>query len=312
VKAKKIIVILLFVSAICFKLQAVTGTAGGAAAFLRTGVGARALSLSGAFTAYYDDPTMAYWNPAGIAGFKYFGISTMYSWLTSDRKNSFINAVFPTPAGEFGLSIISFSVGSIEQRTSDTAEYTLFSYDDSAYFLSYGKELFKNISVGANIKMLHTSVGAYGAGANATGVSFDLGTQIRFTNCVSFGLVFQDAAARYLWSTGADEKIPFLMRMGLLGKLLDGGLNISFDAEENEYEGMALKAGAEACFIKILSLRAGMLYSASGDYMNFSFGGGLKYAISGILFQLDYALLPQNLGTAETNHRLSLNVCFKL
>ena len=31
------------------------GTAGGAAPFLRTGAGARALSLSGAFTAYYDD-----------------------------------------------------------------------------------------------------------------------------------------------------------------------------------------------------------------------------------------------------------------
>lgn len=290
----------------------VTGTGGGAAAFLRAGAGARALSLSGAFTAYEDDSSCPYWNPAAIASFKYFGVSTMYSWLTAERKNSFLNIVFPTQAGSFALNILSFSVGDIEQRTDDTPFFTLFSYDDNVYFLTYANRVYENISLGVNVKMMHTSVNATGSAANALGASLDLGMLIKFGEYVNFGLVFQDIAARYLWSTGNDEKIPFLMRLGLLGKLLNGDLNLSIDAEENEFEGVAFKAGVEGTFVKILSLRAGTQYSASGGYASYSFGGGLKYSVSGVIFQLDYAMLLQGLVTAETNHKLSLNLYFKI
>jgi hypothetical protein len=310
-KRKVIIFITLFFT-ISAGLCAVTGTAGGAAAFLRSGVGARALSLGGAFTADTDDSTVAYWNPAGISSFKALGISTMYSWLTADRQNSFLNVVCPTQAGIFALNIISSSVGDIEQRSSDTPNYTLFSYDDNVYFLTYANRIYKNISYGANMKVLRTTVGAAGAAASATGISFDLGADIQFSDCIGFGLVFQDAAARYLWSTGTNENIPFLMRMGFMGKFLDGGLNLLFDAEENEFEGMDFKGGIEGTFMKILSLRTGASYSASGDYINFTFGGGIKYSISGVLFQLDYAMLPQNLGVAETGHKLSFNVYFDM
>ena len=52
---KKNLLIAIFIFILTIPAMAILGTAGGAAPFLRSGAGARALSLSGAFTAYYDD-----------------------------------------------------------------------------------------------------------------------------------------------------------------------------------------------------------------------------------------------------------------
>ena len=83
-----VITVVLFLASISF---AATGDAGDAAAFLRTGVGARALALSGAFTAYYDDSTCAYWNPAATAYLKDISVSTMFSLLTAQRDYNYFN-----------------------------------------------------------------------------------------------------------------------------------------------------------------------------------------------------------------------------
>ncbi len=40
-----------------------------AAQFLGIGVGSRAMSMGGAFTAMYGDPSCLYWNPGSIAQF---------------------------------------------------------------------------------------------------------------------------------------------------------------------------------------------------------------------------------------------------
>ena len=51
-----------------FPSQSKVGTT--AAQFLGIGVGSRAMSMGGAFTAMYDDPSCLYWNPGAIAHFK--------------------------------------------------------------------------------------------------------------------------------------------------------------------------------------------------------------------------------------------------
>ena len=303
---KKIIAALILATFISSALPAVTGTAGGPAPFLRTGAGARALSLSGAFTAYYDDATCPYWNPASIGLFKQAAVSTMFSWLTQDRSYGFFNAVLPSEYGGFAVNVINYSIGNIEHHTtSDTTYDYLFSDSENAYFLTYGRNLFNNIYLGLNLKYIRDSLDT--AGAN--GLSADLGTLIKFNDFASFGLVFQDLAGNLNWTTGLNEKIPLLMRMGTLLRFMDGAVKWSFDAEDNEYEGVAFKTGHEGEIIKIISLRAGVSSGASSGEFNYTFGGGLKYAFGGFVFQLDYCFLTQ---ASEINHIMSLDVYFSI
>src|ERR1035437_4075703 len=206
---KKTLLAILLILASFVPVFAIFGTAGGAAPFLRTGAGARALSLSGAFTAYYDDATCPYWNPASIGLFKQASVSSMFSWLTQERSYSFFNAAFPSEYGSFALNLINFSVGQIEGRLTDTSNFYTFTDSESAYFMTYGRQIFKNICVGLNLKYIRESLDTYGA----NGLSADLGALIKFNDFVSFGLVFQDLAGNLLWTTGLNEKIPLLMRM---------------------------------------------------------------------------------------------------
>jgi len=290
-------------------LLAVFGTAGGAAPFLRTGAGARALSLSSAFTAYYDDSTCSYWNPASTALIKQAAVSSMFSWLTEDRSYSFFNVLYPSIYGSFALNIITSSAGQIEGRLADTLEHTTFTDSESAYFLTYGRKIYGNIYLGVNLKYLYVSLDTYGA----NGFSGDLGALIKFNDFASFGIVFQDLAGNMVWTTGTDEKIPLVMRIGSLFRFMDGDIKWSVDANENEYDGPSLKSGVEAVIIKIISLRAGISYGVSNYKFDYTFGGGLKYAFSSLVLQLDYCFLKEEYYRVfQANHKISLNIYFNI
>ena len=230
---KKFFLISIIFFLLSIKLVAITGVAGGAAPFLRSGIGARALSLSGAFTAYTDDSTVTYWNPAASSYIGKIAVSSMFSWLTEDRKYNFFNVLFPSDFGTFAINFINFSIGEIEARQSDTQEHTIIEDVENAYFLTYGKELVRNLSgtsvaLGANFKIIQTSIAKY----NSTGFSFDIGVIINPFDFFSFGIIFQDFLGSIKWSTGTSEKIPFDMKIGVLLKISDELLKISLDTEK--------------------------------------------------------------------------------
>ena len=56
-------------------------SAGQAGAYLKMGVGARALGMGSAFTAVADDSTASFWNPAGLAKMKKPEASFMHANL---------------------------------------------------------------------------------------------------------------------------------------------------------------------------------------------------------------------------------------
>ena len=58
---------LLVGTAVTPRAFAATGEAG--FAFLKLGVGARAMGMGSAYVAVADDPTALHWNPAGLASF---------------------------------------------------------------------------------------------------------------------------------------------------------------------------------------------------------------------------------------------------
>lgn len=112
--AKSIIAALLIAGGLAY---AETGEAGQAAAYLKMGVGARALGMGSAFVGISDDSTAAFWNPAGLAQMNRREITTMHAALSFDRKYNYANYVTPLPrtGGVLGLSYLRFGVDDINE-----------------------------------------------------------------------------------------------------------------------------------------------------------------------------------------------------
>ena len=100
-----------------------TGTS--AANFLRIGVGARALSMGGAFVALADDPTAAYWNVAGLAKLERDGVAFTHTDWVAGISHDFGVACFNMGTyGSIGFSFISLNMGDMMIRTVDQPEGT--------------------------------------------------------------------------------------------------------------------------------------------------------------------------------------------
>jgi len=102
----------LFLSSIVFASG--PGTTG--ANFLKIGVGARAAGMGEAFTAFADDPTALYWNPAGLFLLKKMEFSASYHSWFADVKQGYLSFVLPALGGSLALGTNYVDMGSIEGR----------------------------------------------------------------------------------------------------------------------------------------------------------------------------------------------------
>ncbi len=304
---KKTFFIIILFLLFFYNIYGILGTAGGPAPFLSMGTGARAVSLSGAFSSFYDDVTCSYWNPAAISFLNNIGLSTMISFLTLDRSYNYIGSVFPTQYGTVGFGFINFSIGNIEGRTEDTEEFYLFSDTENAYIASYGYKVFKWISFGVNLKIVDIKLAGYGA----NGFSFDAGIFIMPFENFSFSVVFRDFLNGLYWTTGTKERILFTMRIGAMAELMDKMLKISLEGEQIEGHDAIVKSGAEMGFFKMFFLRTGVSYGFYSQEFDWTAGAGIKVNIYNILTQIDYALLKEEFITSfDINHKISLSIYF--
>ena len=117
--------------------------AGQAGAYLKMGVGARALGMGSAFTAVANDSTAAFWNPAGLAKLKRSEGSFMHANLTLDREYNFFNYAHVLndkktgeSKGVVALSHIRFGVDGIPETRVDDLGNPLT--DANGYIKIYG------------------------------------------------------------------------------------------------------------------------------------------------------------------------------
>ncbi len=298
------------------------------AAFLKIGVGARAVSMAGAFTALADDPYAAYWNPAGLAsGYgraavfthnEYFeGLAQEYAgyMLPGENIGFLRNTRFSD--GALGLGLNYFHTPKDLERRSGLNEADMlnpvspvegkFKAYDLALGAAYGFNYSRDLRLGAGLKFIRQSIDTYSGNTAA----LDVGALYDFQwldRQFTAGFAAQNIGPGVKFEEKRFD-LPLTFKAGLGHRIYDRGTLLGLDVSKpiDNYPSIAL--GAEQPFSDRLFLRAGYRYRQHGNELGaFS---GLAAGVGFIYerFSFDYAFSP--FGDLGAAHRLSLAYRFK-
>ncbi|MEW6517759.1 MAG: hypothetical protein AB1439_12750 [candidate division FCPU426 bacterium] len=280
---------------------------GQAGAFLKLGADARALGLGGAYTAVCEDSAAGFWNPAGLASMTRLEGSGTYAALPAGGDYSQVHFAlplnafaFPTderagstgslPLGALGLTILRFAGSyALEARRIDSLnpDY-LFSDIEGSYGLAYGHPFFdRQLSVGLGLKGFYHLLER----EQASGWGLDAGARWLPFSGLTVALVLRNAYADLQWSTGARDRFPAVIHLGVAyawSWLEAQDLLVSIEGVQtlSERRVPQTRAGLEYGFNRILFARGGWMDGA------WAIGGGLRLPSIGwgrIALRLDYA-----------------------
>ncbi len=287
------------------------------AAFLKIGVGARAVGMGGAFTAVSGDVNSLFWNPAGLADLKQSQLGAMSSVLAADTNLNTLGYAQPTKYGTFGASALYLDQGPLDGRNASAQPTGNFNASDFAGSVAYANKFGKHLRLGTNLKYIHSSIAA-DAGedfALDAGALYDFGKLGPGTPVL--GAMVQNLGPKMSMGGGAASYLPTTLATGLSYRWR--GLLADIDYKSMPYAPASeVDAGLEFRPIELIALRAGydrstfsepLLLNGSGGIdvaalNGFSFGTGLR--LDG--FDFDYSFTPQGeLGDAQ---RFSLTARF--
>jgi len=181
--------------------------------FLNIGVDAAALSMGNTVVSTVSDVTAGYWNPAGLVGVKGMQAALMHaSYFANIAQYDYVGFAMPLQENSnLGISLIRFGVDDILDTTAlidsqgniDYNRINLFSAADYALQFSYArKNVFKNINVGINTKIIHRRIGKF---ATSYGFGFDAGIQMHLKGW-HYGFMLRDVTTTFnTWNIDEDK-----------------------------------------------------------------------------------------------------------
>ena len=294
-----------------------------AATFNNIGVGARPLGLGGAFVALADDSNAADYNAAGLGYIDEIHLGATHA----QRFNGLITYNALSGVIPFGRA------GSIGAGFGGLAEDSEV-YSEQTLRLSYGNALFKQVAIGANLKLFRTSFdevnefvaeNPYFVNTSSSAVSFDLGVIARPFQSLSLGASVENLLpADMSISDTQTDTVPLNIRAGLayrlasiaeisaqgaaVSNLLKGSLASVEVASRNSE--IYIRTGMEVWLNKSIAVRGGYgVKNGRSSATTLSFGGSAKLPISGTVLQLDYGFQLLS-GSFQDNitQRFSLNL----
>lgn len=165
------------------------------AAFLKIGVGARAMGMGGAFTSISDDPSSVYWNPAGLAQIKKRKILAIHTRLFEGILYEYLAYVHPLRGSSIGLGIGYLHISGLERRGTGDELLGYFDARDMGLIIAFASRM-KDLLIGASLKGIHQEIDLQGGdgygidgGVIYKGISQDLsiGASIKNMGCLQFG-----------------------------------------------------------------------------------------------------------------------------
>ncbi len=342
--------LLLAISLIALSSSAVIASSFEAGAvFLLIYPGAKATSMGGAFSAVADDATATYYS-VGSLGFKRnIEFTLIHSpWLRGlapDMYYEFTGVVYPLPVGTLGADI-TYSTYGLFTGNDESGNYlgTWRPYD-IALSLAYGFPLDSTISVGVNMKFIHSFLApsdilrkATGIPGGGQGTTFaagmgafyrplyytELPNYIQFLRRSTVSAMFDNIGPgiRYT-ATGEKDPLPELLRMGIaLRPVFNKIHKVTISADVNkvlvgisrDYRELGMKyvideawkhIGVDYTFFDMISLRAGYFYDKEGERMGITYGAGFHIKNFKLDVSDDHKIYSFDNGGANMRYSLS-------
>ncbi|OGR45373.1 MAG: hypothetical protein A2X35_03780 [Elusimicrobia bacterium GWA2_61_42] len=298
------------------------------AAFLKLGVGARAVAMGGAFAAVPGDPYAVYWNPAGLADLdgernaglfhnEYFqGLGQEFLFYTAPASAFDLPLAGRPKNGAFGLGLNYFYTPKEMERRSGLYEADpvnpispvegKFGAYDVAFSAGYGWRRRADLALGAAFKVIRQSID----GESGSSVALDLGLLREFRRGgvpYTAGFTVQNLGPGLKLASRRYD-LPLVFKAGLSRPLPGPGglLTLEIAKPVDNYPSAAI--GVEYPLTGRLALRSGYRYRQYGNelgaWSGFSAGAGVAFD----RLSFDYAFTP--FGVLGNSHRFSINLRF--
>ena len=275
------------------------------AAFLKLGVGARALGMGGAYTAIADDSSSLFWNQAGLSRISKRELGMSHAELPAQTRYDFLGYVQPTKYGTLGVGGTYLSQGSLEGRDASGKPTGGYSASDSAFQVALSRRLGDGSRLGVGVKYVRSAI----ADASAQTFAVDFGAQhelgLRGPGTPLFGVSVQNLGPGLKFQDQTDS-LPLTLAAGL-GYRLPMGLTAALDYRNRPHSASSeFRVGTEYALVPTFALRAGFSRAVgsqsprSGGGSSKSGSGGLSEAAgfaAGFGFKvygymLDYSMTP--------------------
>ncbi len=312
-------------------LYAVSKSGTSAAQFLKIGVGPRATSLAGSFTAVANDVSALYWNPAGAAWIKNRQFFASHTEWFANINHEFAGLVIPIGAASAaGISFTAMNAPDMEQTTIEQPDGTgiFFDVQDIAFGLTYSRRMTERFSFGATVKYIQQRLFNESASTFALDLGGMLhtgfkGMRLGITMSNFGGKLRLDGRDLLVSSGGTAAKLeteswplPISFRLGLAMDII--GLREGFMLRESQrltlmVDGYNVNDAAETMSIGLeyswnenFFLRGG--YRINHDLEDFSTGLGVQFPVQNWMVQTDYSL--SGMGDLGVIHRIGLGFHF--
>lgn len=281
--------------------------------FLRNDVGARAAALAGSFVSITNDPNALFYNPASLSTLDApRGSVGFFKHLLDINAGCASYGQSFEDLGYVGAGIIYMNYGSFDQRDEVGNQLGTFNAGEFALVLGYANVLEENLTYGANLKFIYSSIASY----SASGIAGDFGVmyhdpESRFSLGASVRN-FGTQISKY-GSTKEDLPLDVVVGVSVVPKGLPLLLNVNFHKlnESTDTFGdrfRSFSVGGEFTLSRVLQARFGydnewrreLKIGTSAGLAGFS--GGIGITVSD--YKVDYAI--SSLGKIGSLHRISI------
>ena len=268
-------------------------------AYLRMGVGARALAMGGAFTAIADDATAAYWNPAGLVKIEHIEATFQYAAnMAVDRNLNYFAYTQWLGVGGIGVHWLNAGVDDIIKMDNEGTDLGSADYGDNAIMFSYGMEA-GDLMLGGTAKILHQD----DIKTTNTGFGVDLGGMFEVTDNVTAGLMIRDIGSQI-----GDADVPYNWRFGTGIKAMDDMLTVGMDVDKTQdIDKFHIHLGAEYG-MEVHPEYSVFFRTGFNSVEDKAFTAGLGIRVPYV--QFDYAYVTDTVDEWGSNHRVSLTARF--